>query len=86
MEAFKTEVLNVVAELTAKVEELSAKVNGNDESSSEQFSAVKLEEMFTKFADQLRPATDVPAPEPKKETAPNKVESVVDTLTNMRKN
>jgi hypothetical protein len=84
MEAFKMEVMAKIAELESKVEELTSKLSGDDESSQEQFSKVELEAMFTKFAEELRPANVLQNENQEAPKPTSKVESVVGTIDKMR--
>jgi len=55
LEAWKMEIVNKLAELDAKVEQLSAQVSGTDLSTAENFSKADLTELFTKFKAELLP-------------------------------
>ena len=56
-DVWKAEILDAIAQLTAKVEQLEAKVNGEDPGTSEQFTAV-VRELFTELKNDLTPGND----------------------------
>lgn len=56
-DVWKAEIMDAIAQLTAKVEQLEAKVNGEDPGTSEQFTAV-VRELFTELKNDLKPGTN----------------------------
>jgi hypothetical protein len=84
---WKMEVMNKIAELEAKIEQIMNAMNGTDSTSSEQFSKVELEEVLSKFMSELKPAenkNDQKSDPSSKEKTADKVESVIVTLSKMR--
>ncbi len=85
-DAWKTEVMNKLAELEAKVEALTSKISDGDAGTTEEFGKV-VEQLLSKFKTDLTPGTNGEATDKKSqvELELSQVELVTKTLDEIRK-
>ncbi|MHC4647311.1 MAG: XkdF-like putative serine protease domain-containing protein [Planctomycetota bacterium] len=77
-------VMEKLAELEAKVEQLSAMVMGSDQSNAEQFSKADLEGLFSKFAEELKPAKEEPVKVDTEKVELSQLASAISTINKLK--
>jgi hypothetical protein len=82
-DAWKMEIMTKIAELESKIEQIQSMTNGTDESSSEQFNKIELEEVIGKFVSELRPATEKKSENQEKKEL-DKTSQVIFTLNKLK--